>query len=415
MLVAVASLPSPHILHAPPLRRGGGRASRLRSRVATPIGLPGHVEPGIGMTAHQRRSLRSLRRSLRGGALPRTRPDRTLRARLALRRWGPTPAGACQATAACDPDRVAIADGHREVTFADVHRRTDALACALAEQGVRAHHKVAIVCRNHHLLVETEIACSKLGTSVVHLDTAPGGMPLSQALRRLEPRLVVYDQEFSRALGPQLPGTDRLLAWHDRDRQPCDPLLEDLIAESATHGLKRVPDSGSRTVTLGARSGPAGWSGCTVAGSLLIPGTARSAVPLHPRETTMICAPLSSQWGHLHLTLALRLASTVVLRRDFDALETLAAIERRRVNAVALLPEMLEAIVGLSRETLAWYDTGSLRVIAVRGQRVPGKLALPAIAHFGAVLYSRHGPSIVTLGPELAQPLLGFNASVKAA
>ena len=39
-----------------------------------------------------------------------------------------------------------------------------------------------------------------------------------------------------------------------------------------------------------------------------------SKIPLRARETTMIAAPLFHSWGFAHFTLALPLASTLVLR-----------------------------------------------------------------------------------------------------
>ena len=51
-----------------------------------------------------------------------------------------------------------------------------------------------------------------------------------------------------------------------------------------------------------------------------------SKIPLRARETTMIAAPMFHSWGFAHFTLALPLASTLVLRRRFDPEETLRAI-----------------------------------------------------------------------------------------
>ena len=118
----------------------------------------------------------------------------------------------------------------------------------------------------------------------------------------------------------------------------------------------------------------------------------------------MICAPLSSPWGHLHLLLALRLGSTILLHRRFDPLQALAAIDEHQPDALALVPEMLERIMSLPRETLAWYDTSAVRVIAMRERKLARELALPAIARFGAILYSLRGPSIVALSPQRDPP-----------
>jgi non-ribosomal peptide synthetase component E (peptide arylation enzyme) len=111
----------------------------------------------------------------------------------------------------------------------------------------------------------------------------------------------------------------------------------------------------------------------------------------------MICAPLSSPWGNLHFRLAMRLSSTLVLAERFDPIDTLAALERHEVSAVALLPDQLARIMALPPATLRWYRPRALRVIAVRGPTIPGRVAIPAMIHFGPVLYNRTGPALVTL------------------
>ena len=104
---------------------------------------------------------------------------------------------------------------------------------------------------------------------------------------------------------------------------------------------------------------------------------------------------------------AMRLARTVVVHPHFDPVEVLAAVHRHRVDTVVLLPSMLRAILDLPRETFAWWDTSLLRAIVVRGDDLPVELALSAIDRFGSVLYSRLGPSIVTLGRDHAAALAG--------
>src|SRR4051812_46691521 len=92
------------------------------------------------------------------------RPDIAAKALAALRRWGPTPAAGYAAAAIRSPAELAIVDDRGSLTFDDVQRRTNALARAWSDSGLRAGDAVAILCRNHRGLVEAIVACSKLGT-----------------------------------------------------------------------------------------------------------------------------------------------------------------------------------------------------------------------------------------------------------
>ena len=82
-----------------------------------------------------------------------------------------------------------------------------------------------------------------------------------------------------------------------------------------------------------------------------------SKIPLKARETTVIAAPMFHSWGYAHFTLALPLASTLVLRRRFDPEQTLADVARHRASALAVVPVMLQRIMELSPQTIARYDT----------------------------------------------------------
>src|SRR6516165_6528474 len=102
------------------------------------------------MNAQQARYKLHVARTLLGtGMIAPTRPDKVVRSLAALRRWGPTAAAAYAGSAVRYPDKSAIVDDKGTLTFAEVHRRTNALAHALREAGICEQDGVAIMCRNH--------------------------------------------------------------------------------------------------------------------------------------------------------------------------------------------------------------------------------------------------------------------------
>src|SRR4051794_17433096 len=89
-------------------------------------------------------------RTLAGAGIIRpTRPDKIVRIGLALNRWGPTPAAGYTASAIRHPDETAIIDELGQLTFREVHERTNALAHALAGGGVRESGGGALIGRRH--------------------------------------------------------------------------------------------------------------------------------------------------------------------------------------------------------------------------------------------------------------------------
>ncbi len=120
-----------------------------------------------------------------------------------------------------------------------------------------------------------------------------------------------------------------------------------------------------------------------------------SKIPLRARQTTVIAAPMFHSWGFAHFTLALPLASTLVLRRRFDPEETLRAAAQSRATALVVVPVMLQRIMDLGPEVIGRYDLGALRVIALSGSALPGELATRAMDAFGEVLYNLYGSTEV--------------------
>jgi fatty-acyl-CoA synthase len=60
-----------------------------------------------------------------------------------------------------------------------------------------------------------------------------------------------------------------------------------------------------------------------------------------------------------------------------------------------VVPLMLQRLLELGPETIARYDTSSLRVIAASGSALPGELALRVMDTFGDVLYNLYGSTEV--------------------
>jgi fatty-acyl-CoA synthase len=120
-----------------------------------------------------------------------------------------------------------------------------------------------------------------------------------------------------------------------------------------------------------------------------------SKIPLRAQGATMIAAPMFHSWGFAHFTLALPLASTLVLRRKFDPEDTLRAVAHHRASALALVPVMLQRILDLGAETISRYDLHALKVIALSGSALPGDLATRTMDVFGDVLYNLYGSTEV--------------------
>jgi fatty-acyl-CoA synthase len=328
------------------------------------------------------------------GLLRPIRPDRLVAAALSLHRWGLSLPGGYAMGAAAHPDDVAIIDEAGQLTFAEVDHRTSALAAAFARAGIREGDRVAVLCRNHRGIIEASTALGKLGADVLFLNTAFAAPQIADVIRNEDVAAIVHDSEFAAAAKDTLPSSRRFIAWSDGERTPRRS-LEKLIAAA---GADEPPDperTGRITIlTSGTTGAPRGASrsqprSADPAVSVL------GSIPLRAGEPTLIASPIFHSWGMAHLGLGIILSSTLVLQRRFDAEQTLAAIERHGVTALAAVPVMLQEILDLPATTRRRYDTSSLAVVAVSGSALPGDLANRFMDEFGDILYNLYGSTEV--------------------
>lgn len=348
------------------------------------------------MTARRLRyKLWVARTLLATGMVSLERPDRALRALITLRRWGPNAASAYAISAIRRPSRPALFDDRGSLTFAQVHRRSNALARALRAAGVAEGDGVAIMCRNHRGFVEATIACSKLGAGALYLNTAFAGPQITDVLAREAPTAVIYDQEFVELVREGTVGRKGFVAWSEPGVATTDPLIEDLIVNGDPTDLKPPARNGRTVILTSGTTGTPKGAPRELPDSLEPSAALYSKIPLKARRTTVIAAPMFHSWGFAHFTLALPLGSTLILRRTFDPEQTLKDIAEHRASALVVVPVMLQRIMDLGAETLARYRTTTLEIVALSGSALPGELAIRAMDALGDVLYNLYGSTEV--------------------
>jgi acyl-CoA synthetase (AMP-forming)/AMP-acid ligase II len=318
-------------------------------------------------------------------------PVALAKAARALKDWGTGPAGGFTAAALLDPTRVAVVDERGSLTFEQLHRRSNALARALAGLGVDEGGTVALMCRNHRGFVDATLATAKLGADILYLNTAFAAPQLVDVLEREKPVVVIHDEEFTATLDKADAGTG-VLAWTDGDADR--PTLETLIASQSDadvapadrHGRIVILTSGTTGAPKGA---PRAEAGIDAAISLL------SRMPLRYGWRTHVAAPLFHTWGFAHLALSMLLGSTLVLRRRFDPEGCLRVAELERCDSLVVIPVMLQRIMALPETTRASYDLSRVKVVASSGSALPGDLATAWMDQFGDHLYNIYGSTEV--------------------
>lgn len=318
-------------------------------------------------------------------------PVALAKAAAVLRSYGTGPAGGFLAMATLVPHKVWVVDERGDLTFAEVDRRTNALARALSKQGVAERDGIALMARNHRGFVEATVAAAKLGADLIYLNTAFSGPQLVDVLEREDPAVVIHDEEFTGML-EKAHVDKRVLSWADDAR---DDTLDALIEAEADDSPVEAPEHHTRIIILTSgttgtpKGAPRNEAGIDAAISLL------SRMPLRQGWTVHIAAPLFHTWGFAHMMLSLLLGHTMVLRRKFDPEAALAAVDEHQCSGMVVIPVMLERILALPDETLDKYSLKTVEVVAASGSALPGDLAISWMDRFGDNLYNTYGSTEV--------------------
>lgn len=309
-----------------------------------------------------------------------------------LRQFGMGPAGGFITMAARAPERTAVVDELGELTYGELHERSNALARGLRGLGVAAGDSVAVLCRNHRGFVEASIAVNKLGADLLYLNTAFAAPQLGEVCEREEPAAIVFDEEFDGLVDEARIEVPKVHAW--QEGESALPTLEQLIAGSSGAALDPPRRKGRSVIltsgTTGTPKGAPRSEGSLDAGVALL-----SRLPLRSGWRTHIAAPLFHTWGWAHMALAMLLGSTMVLRRKFDPEEALQAVTEHDCDSFVVIPVMLQRILQLPEETLRSYDLSRVEVVAASGSALPGDLGTEWMDRFGDTLYNIYGSTEV--------------------
>ena len=342
------------------------------------------------------------------GVIQPVRPDKLARMAATYARWGNNPATASALAAIRHPDETYLTDELGDLSFAEVDARANSLARALAERGIRAGDGIALMARNHRGFVDATLAGSKLGCSILYLNTMFSAPQLTEVMDREGPAALIYDQEFSGLLAGVGEGVKRFVCWHDdEDKAPQqrrgaadasraeDERIGEMIDATSSEPLT-PPGEDPRFVILtsGTTGTPKGAQRGSPSGLGPLAGLL-AAIPYRFGGRMVIAAPLFHSWGFNHFVISITLANSIVLKRKFDPEATLAAVEESEADVLAVVPVMLQRILALDSEALDRHSLPSLRITAASGSALPGELATKWMDRFGDTIYNLYGSTEV--------------------
>ncbi|MGJ4882552.1 AMP-binding protein [Bradyrhizobium sp. SZCCHNRI1058] len=264
------------------------------------------------------------------------------------------------------PERVAITDGARQVTFTELERDANRFANHLVAKGLKPGEKISTVCNNSIEFVKALFGIHRAGLVWVPINTMLGPADMDYILGHAEVRFALVD--------------DNLFAQPERraalEQRGVELVAVDLTGTARTAGLASFADliQGHSDVepeieindrdlamiiyTSGTTSRPKGAMHCHLA---VVMAVMSNCIEMQLSRDDGITGqfPLFHCAGHVLLLSYLSVGGRMALMRGFDPVACMEAIVRDRLTVFVGLPLMYQAILDHPRRKE--FDLSHLR------------------------------------------------------
>jgi fatty-acyl-CoA synthase len=327
---------------------------------------------------------------IRSGLVRPVLPHKVAQMLLAFERHGML-AAAVTVGAIRNGDRVAIVDERGEISYKELDQRTNALANAWREHGLKPGDGVAILARNHRGFFDAVFAAAKCGAKIVLLNTSFSGPQVREVAEREGTDLLVYDDEYGEVLKGVDPPHGRWRAWTEEDSDDDADSLESLIARGSTSAPPKAGTAPKIVILTSGTTGTPKGAPRAEPRSLSMIGGLLSKVPFRAGEVTELCVPMFHALGFAHMALGLGLGSRLVVRRHFDPETTLDSLQDNKATVLVVVPVMLQRILDLGEDAVSERDLSELKIIFVSGSAIGVELVKRSLKAFGPVVYNLYG------------------------
>jgi fatty-acyl-CoA synthase len=278
------------------------------------------------------------------------------------------------------PEKTALADLNRKLSYRALNASVNRLAQALLARGVGKGDHVALLYTNTIEHVIALYAAAKIGAVSVVLDAKWIAREIAQALEFFDCTFLVHDRAHEAQLPATVPprlafdaGDAAWLAAHAADEPAIEVDDDDVFLIMLTSGTTGMPKGCIKTHLSYAHSN----------------ALASASQHIDADSSELIVVPIYYNSGRVSLVNMISLGGTAHLRERLDVEEALATIERERITCLALAPTQCNEILAFSR--LEAYDKSSLQSLRKAGLPFPARAVKEIMERICPHLYQGFG------------------------
>ena len=281
------------------------------------------------------------------------------------------------------PNKRAIVDAQRALTYRELHERTNRLANYLLAQGIRKGDRVGLSCGSRAEHFEALFAIAKIGAVAVPFDFNWSAQECEAMMRFFVPQAFLLEtrretQALSKIARDHV-RSNTLLVIDSSSSVHAEPveasLFESAIKQSDPHDPE-VEVLGVDPFLLMITSGTTGFpKACSINHETyslrcMNYGLAKG---MHPDERALMALPVHFNAGRGSVMSILYLGGTIFIQEKFDASLFLETIARAKITYTMLVPILCERL--LRHERLDEYRKSSLRYLGITGGHLSKDLA----------------------------------------
>ncbi len=278
------------------------------------------------------------------------------------------------------PDREAVTDGARGLSYAALAHGIDRIAARLRSLGIGEGDVVTIQLPNWIEFPLVFFALERLGAVAVTVSVDFRSRELEYIMRFADAKMFVccshfrnFDHlEMAEALRPRLPKPASICVVRGAGGSGMASLDDAVAASGPPLGFAPVrqgPDTVMRMAfTSGTTGNPKGVMhshNTTLAAARILNGD----LGLNAADSMMVWLPCGLNWGYLTLVQSVLAGAKAVLLERFQPAAALDLIERERVTYIPTAPASLTAI--LQEPDVARRNLSSLRYVVSGGAAAP--------------------------------------------
>ncbi|RLC93311.1 MAG: hypothetical protein DRI39_06145 [Chloroflexi bacterium] len=305
------------------------------------------------------------------------------------------------------PDRDCVVfEGHR-YTFSQVQDRSNRLANALANLGIKKGDMVAILQVNCNQYLEAYYAATKLGAALVPLNFRAKSDELTYMLNNCGAVALLVGDRYSEMVDTMRPDLASVKHFVSIDgKRDGMHYYEDLVASGSPDDVLTEISEDDMTIlmyTAGTTGRPKGVPMTHNSFSIYVLENVDPASP-DLEERNLLTVPLYHVAGFQAMLAAVYGGRTLVMMRQFEVNEWMETVQREKANRAMLVPTMLKRVI--DSPDFSKYDLSSLRVITYGAAPMPFEVIkkaiemLPHVRFINAFGQTETASTITTLGPE---------------